>query len=128
MPRHVPVTPDCCHDVGQHCTVFLSWSFAPLNPALNPFEGKPSWFALGQDMELGCPVRVSVCVCPHCGTRLPAIEKVDDVGIAPVCAVSDGGYHCDTCRERLVCCRCYPPETRWQPQRKRRGKKRVPHR
>ncbi len=45
--------------------------------------------------------------CPYCGTSLPVMRRKVP---APktVCRIIDGGYYCNTCRERLGGCLCDP--------------------
>jgi hypothetical protein len=51
--------------------------------------------------------------CPYCGTAVPEMRRVSPS--TPVCRVTDGGYYCDTCKERLSSCTCLPPEAAWEP-------------
>ena len=51
--------------------------------------------------------------CPFCGKALPELIKKNKPP-KNVCVVTDGGYYCDTCKERLDNCKCYPPEARWR--------------
>lgn len=57
---------------------------------------------------------VEAKACPFCGTPVPTIVPRDTTG-KKICKITDGGYYCDTCNERLMACRCYPPEWNWQP-------------
>ena len=50
--------------------------------------------------------------CPFCGTPVPKMQRVDK---PDVCRVTDGGYYCDTCKERLSNCLCDPPEAGFEP-------------
>lgn len=34
---------------------------------------------------------------------------------ADTCVVLDGGYYCDTCKERSRECNCLPPTFAWEP-------------
>jgi hypothetical protein len=56
---------------------------------------------------------VEIQHCPFCGQKLPELRIVDAPG--PVMTVTDGGYYCATCHERLNECECYPPEACWAP-------------
>jgi len=47
--------------------------------------------------------------CPHCGTKLPEV-RLKTPAPKDVCIVSDGGYNCDTCKQRLRQCKCKSPE------------------
>jgi hypothetical protein len=51
--------------------------------------------------------------CPYCGTTLPEIRPRAKP-YKNVCKVTDGGYYCDTCEERLMGCKCHPPECAWE--------------
>jgi len=46
--------------------------------------------------------------CPWCGTKLPQMQLKPKFP-SRVCTVTDGGYRCDTCRERLISCSCASP-------------------
>ena len=52
--------------------------------------------------------------CPYCGTPLPEMRRKDPMP-PTVCRVTDGGYYCDTCHERLNCCLCDPPSSAFEP-------------
>lgn len=54
--------------------------------------------------------------CPYCATPLPKMVRKNP---APegICTVSDGGYYCDTCSERLNGCRCLPMSAAFEPER-----------
>lgn len=53
--------------------------------------------------------------CPYCGTPLPKMRRKDPVP-KTVCRVTDGGYYCDTCRERLDYCLCDPLSSAFEPE------------
>ncbi len=56
-----------------------------------------------------------VCFCPHCGVRLPEVERVpEDELLGPIHSpVSDGDY-CGTCDERSRGCTCLYPTAAWR--------------
>lgn len=51
--------------------------------------------------------------CPYCGTALPAMRRKAVVSPS-VCRVTDGGYYCDTCKERLHICLCDPCQSAFE--------------
>lgn len=51
--------------------------------------------------------------CTYCGTALPEMKRKAEFPTY-TCVVTDGGYYCDTCKERLHACRCLPPEHAWE--------------
>lgn len=58
------------------------------------------------------PIPAPVDHCPFCGKKVPEVVKYS---CPPpwIRIISDGGYYCDTCGERLMSCGCSPPETLW---------------
>ena len=52
--------------------------------------------------------------CPFCAARLPKMRRKDQVP-KDVCRFTDGGYYCDTCKERLHACICLPLAAAWEP-------------
>ena len=70
------------------------------------FVRKMSENALGSDFY-------AIDFCPKCGVRLPEI-KLKDVMPEPMREIIDGGYYCNTCKERLHACECYPYEAMWE--------------
>lgn len=53
--------------------------------------------------------------CPFCGTPLPKMVRKDPIP-PHICRVTDGGYYCDTCKQRLNACICDPPEAAFEPE------------
>ena len=51
--------------------------------------------------------------CPYCGAKLPKLVRKKKPP-KRLCRITDGGYYCDTCKERLDACACYPPEAGWE--------------
>lgn len=51
--------------------------------------------------------------CPFCATPLPK-PVPRHIPLEPVRDIIDGGYYCNTCHERLMCCQCWPTEARWE--------------
>jgi hypothetical protein len=54
--------------------------------------------------------------CPFCGSTLPNMVRKDPPP-PNICRVTDGGYYCDTCKERLNGCICDPPAAAFEPER-----------
>lgn len=52
--------------------------------------------------------------CPFCGTHVPKMVRKDPPP-PHVCRVTDGGYYCDTCKQRLNECICDPPSAAFEP-------------
>lgn len=52
--------------------------------------------------------------CPYCGEALPEMRRKAKRPRG-MCRVEDGGYYCSTCKERLNCCLCLPPEAAFEP-------------
>lgn len=52
--------------------------------------------------------------CPFCSSELPKMARKN---LTPpnICRVTDGGYYCDTCHERLDGCICDPPSAAFEP-------------
>ncbi len=59
---------------------------------------------------------VPVSFCPYCGMKLPTPVKTTPL-LSPIRKVTDGGYYCDTCGERLMCCHCWPELVGWRLER-----------
>lgn len=118
------VRPNCCKEVqsNQTLTVFLSIDPADYYDASED-RGEPSlrWVIFGLKRHPSFPslwLKGRACVemkcCPFCGKKMPELEKAFPPG--PICKVTDGGYHCDTCGERLQDCQCYGAESCWKPK------------
>lgn len=53
--------------------------------------------------------------CPYCATPLPKMVRRNPMPEG-VCRVTDGGYYCDTCKERLMGCKCLPLSAAFEPE------------
>ena len=51
--------------------------------------------------------------CPHCAKPLPNIVKKDNPP-KRVRRITDGGYYCNTCDDRLISCMCLSPIYCWE--------------
>jgi hypothetical protein len=56
---------------------------------------------------------LEISFCPFCGASPPQIRPRKNPP-AKVRKITDGGYYCDTCKERLNACECHPPEHLWE--------------
>lgn len=76
-----------------------------------PGEVKPTWKVVssGSDGDRSFEVKF----CPFCGKKLPDIEPSGST--EKICKITDGGYYCDTCGERLRVCECLPITANWKP-------------
>lgn len=52
--------------------------------------------------------------CPFCATKLPVMTLKKPLP-PNLSRVSDGGYYCDNCKERLDGCICDPPSSAFEP-------------
>lgn len=123
--RQFHLVPGCCPATSTHEPVYILARFDSDDVyEKNGVDCKPRWrmspYSTHQwlrprdnpwtrDEDQPSPV-----VCPFCTQPLPKIvlRKVPLVG--PVRSITDGGDYCDTCRERLMCCACWPHEAKWQ--------------
>ncbi len=99
------VTPNCCAAVKESCAVHLSGT--------DTREQRPEWLVFAWNAEHEIRTRVPASFCPHCGTHLPDIRPRETQ--EKIQRVTDGGYYCDTCKERLISCDCKPACYAWEP-------------
>jgi hypothetical protein len=105
------VTPKCCAAAQTYKAVVLSvdvYGDVPSN------EVEPRWFVptSAKDEIFDAAAIPRPTACPFCATPLPApVRRTDN---PRVCVVSDGGYYCDTCGERLRSCECLTPEQAYE--------------
>lgn len=104
MSEREEITPRCCDSATRTRTVVLRYSEEAMYRSRGQGGHTPRWTINGHEASF----------CPFCGDRLPAVRRR---AVQPelVCRVSDGGYYCDTCGERLNCCGCAAPEAAWEP-------------
>jgi hypothetical protein len=110
------VTPGCCQGHGdtelenilniQSRTglVTLGFSLRDWSLFYNGENVNPIWVLCS----------IPVIFCPFCGKKLPEIIERPNPP-KRICTVTDGGYYCDTCQERLCACKCEIPWMRWMP-------------
>lgn len=52
--------------------------------------------------------------CPFCSSEIPKMTRKNPPP-PDICRVTDGGFYCDTCHERLDGCICDPPSAAFEP-------------
>ena len=62
------------------------------------YSDPPGWFFQGYPIKF----------CPFCGQNPGEVVR-NPTPPEPICRITDGGYYCDTCKERLRGCFCNPP-------------------
>lgn len=129
------ITPKCCKKVQESQTVFLSygaysneeyeklWYYEDGEENTSSENRKkmyekhqPQWVSGQWNSEHRCWGHVRVKFCPHCSRPLPEIERRETK--RKIRSITDGGYYCDTCGERIMACNCYDPEYAWKPDHK----------
>jgi len=117
--RNLVIVPDCCEESSKLMTVALQLSHDEIYERPGQDGCTPQWvisssfrehleYVHGQDHP-----RLIVKFCPHCAAPMPAIQPRQEP-LSPALSVSDGGYYCDTCENRLSSCHCWPAEARWE--------------
>lgn len=123
------IHPNCCDAMRKHQAITLRmpigfdegdidtpphWVIQSYRPFRVPDLDKwDEWPDPEPDMPLNESHTKDVAHCPFCARQLPPIVRVDVD--KKVCMVTDGGYYCDTCKERLRACTCLPPAVAWGP-------------
>ena len=99
------VTPKCCKENDEHAALFLS---------LDIYEGekKPKWVVRVYDKKYHCDNVIEAKFCPFCSK--PVTKIVPSRIKEKIMKVTDGGYYCDTCKDRISNCQCLPPEFAWK--------------
>jgi hypothetical protein len=106
------VMPECCKAMIDTAAIslFLSETFGD-----GDLETPPKWYVRVGDPESGDGFTIEEAFfCPFCAKPVPKIEKRQTD--RKICVVTDGGYYCKTCEERLNCCRCLNGSFHWQPE------------
>ena len=102
------LTPKCCKTVQEKFTVVLCCPYEEI--INNILTAKPQWRCRSFDEQ---QTASEVKFCPHCGETLPDVAFDPDPNVKYT-VVTDSGYYCDTCNERLSYCTCTRPEFRWR--------------
>lgn len=100
------VSPNCCPRAKE--AVALRYYLKDIYESKGQEDKKPRWTIRDLDNKT-----IDCDYCPFCGKKLPEIRPRQKK--MKVCVVTDGGYYCDTCGNRLHACRCPPPEFAWEP-------------
>lgn len=118
VERRLLIVPGCCEASATQVLVALSCPEEVIYGDADE-NARPKWCVrssyaeyLDHPMARTWPSR-EVQVCPHCGKKLPPVRRRVEP-LSPIVSCGDGGYHCDTCGERLHACKCYPPEAHWE--------------
>ncbi len=107
--------PQCC-DYAKKYILLRYAEYYTDNPR-HFLETIPFWRINGsrpeQEDYIPASEESQIHFCPNCGKKLPQI-KMKEVLPEKVMVISDGGYYCDTCGERLHACTCTHPEEMWE--------------
>ena len=80
-------------------------------------ETPPSWMLVVESLrDAGLPPHTETVpfdFCPFCGTKVPPV-RLRAREPKKLCVVLDSGYYCDTCKRRLMECRCAMPDQLWE--------------
>lgn len=109
--RRLYVTPECCQQAIDTAAVHLT---LPPEFCNGDLTTPPEWAVMVPDPDYNSWNHVSAKVCPFCAAPVPEIEKRQTT--EKVMVVTDGSYYCDTCKERVMCCKCLPGSFHWQPK------------
>ncbi len=99
--------PGCCSKANTEDPYRESWKLSAYISIYRE-NSKPEWIMAGE----------SINFCPWCGKKLPELIK-SETPPEPLCRVTDGGYYCDTCGERLHGCQCHPPWAAYEVKNER---------
>jgi len=107
-------TPQCC----QYSKYFITLIFESYFGHDPDFfkSSKPFWVVRGAISDDPCNYKQrdrEISFCPSCGKELPDI-RLKQHPPEKVTVITDGGYYCDTCKERLMCCTCAKPDELWE--------------
>ena len=126
--RERVISPTCCEQMQTHLAVQLR---IPYFRFIEGENAKPVWklvlnfepdhvTELLRDKATGQLITAELAdewavaaFCPFCATKIPEIVPAQPDPNKKYCQVTDGGYYCNTCKERLNACTCYPPEHLW---------------
>jgi len=111
------VTPNCCERAKTERAVYLRVKDGYYGQNVNR-DTPVEWVTSGWSMKLldgQYQSEIPASFCPFCGKKLPEIVKRKDPP-EKVITVTDGGYYCATCKERLNACQCERIEALWEPK------------
>ena len=122
--RERVISPVCCDEIQKYLVIQLRVPFWPFVDVKNV---KPIWKAIVNyhpdhlsellEKQDGLSNEWPVAnYCPFCGAKVPEVVPAEPDPNKKYCVVTDGGYYCDTCSERLHVCECYPPEHLWKAE------------
>lgn len=101
--RHGPL-PTCCEKIGE-MDEYSGREHRWIRLEVYRYDGisdkrplDPHWRLVSASLE--------ITYCPHCGTKLPEVELLEN---PPQPMWTDGDDYCDTCGERNMNCGCNPP-------------------
>ena len=112
----------CC-DAGRTCEAFMYhidvYESGPSNQITEGRWRIATYESLGRERRMADDqwhkkVPPEPKFCPYCAAPTPKLEKAKDPP-KDISVVTDGGYYCDTCQERLNACMCLPPEAVFKP-------------
>lgn len=109
------IVPQCCESAKQLRSILLQ---------SEPDGSNPHWYLRLHDLVY-CEANVRlnsgseayklnrISHCPHCGTKLPEIEA-NPKPPKPLFTSDEYGDYCETCGERAMGCKCWPPWFKWR--------------
>lgn len=114
--------PTCCAEILKYPVITFSiknsYGCRDTNKAEGHWHfrvGESFWYDFGvgdlSEYITGVP---DPKYCPFCGTPVPKMVRKNPPP-PNICRVTDGGYHCDICHERLDACICDPPSAAFEP-------------
>jgi hypothetical protein len=103
------IVPSCC-DKSRNARVVLLGYNEDVDGRTE--DSPPKWLVVGKNSD-GFTVIEQALFCPFCGKNTPALRKKRTKPTL-VMRVTDGGYYCDTCGERVIGCECARPEECWE--------------
>lgn len=108
----IVVHPDCCDDASKGA-VFLGRVYDTVSDEdYTSLKVPPVWCIMLYENNTTAEVKF----CPFCGKNLPKIIKKRKLPKKLV-KITDGGYYCDTCGERLDQCACAGTVQAYKPRR-----------
>jgi hypothetical protein len=107
------VSPTCCSESLTNKSVYLE---LPESFYEGDLTTPPTWKMKGhiKFKQIHHRGPVAPKFCPFCSKKLPEIIPSNEV--KKIRTVTDGGYYCATCGDRLRTCKCLPGEFRWKAE------------